>query len=1533
MSETSVNNFNAPAPLVALPLAEELSVPSSSPHASVVDDLSMGQPRFLRSIESFSGRFSFPPSDPSTTNNWTVGKWKEQLSLSPFKPTDEISLEAWVEENTRAVAAYAPSLGTFLSVLALVADPANAEHISALRVDTALRTLEDVTDRICASLFCLSRATTSVELSFFALPRSPSVMDAKCDLLKLVRTYTYMCRRHERPNFLTNPFLSDALLRSVPIVVEHRVHDYHSGLVDFVDTLKRCQEAESALRVRHGGSLPAPPAPLSFATKRAPSTACFGCGGDHWRVACPHREDRCPRCGKLGHVKSHCRMTFLKDSAGNTRVALTPRPSRVEAEFRLDRTRAQHLQATGNVVSALQKAEATKSATASARNAKRASEAGRTPRPKRPHSHDFEAGPPAPITLFIEEETDPLSNDDADPVCYTSSVPDELHLGRSLPQVDVVVNGKLHRVVLDSGTEVDIMSAHTAGSLHLLLDHSSPPVVVHGIGGAAPPMPLTNTTSLQMPHGPAIGVRFRVSNDRTPTLLSYQTLKRLNVHLDHVHDLLLTPSGTYSLCFATNTVSQTLEDASEIGHIEKTVKAITEPLDISPPLKEQFSCLLLRYSDTWANPKAGKCTTVTVDFKVSGKPKRFNPRPLSKPLLDEAHTQVKDLLKAGVIIEDPQSAWASPIVMVPKKAIDGVVRWRMAIDYRYVNRLLEDDNYPLPTILDLYSQLYGRKYFTCIDLNWGFWNVRLTEECQKYTAFVVPQMGIYLWKVLPFGMKTSPTEFQHAIEAALRPLIIEGFVKVYIDDILIATLTQSHHLQILERVLEQLRQCGLFINMKKCQFLRTSVLYLGSVISHNCIKPDPKKIQGLQAATPPTDVAQLRSFLGAAGYLRHFVPSFSDTAQPLNQLLKKNTPFLWDEAQQEAFDQIRHSVAVSTFLSLPDPARGFVIYTDASNVGVGAVLCQKTPNGGLDYIYFASRSLNETERRWGVGEREAFAIVWACETFERYIRGIPTVVYTDHKNLNWMGSSLKGKVLRWTIRLQEFTLSIRYIAGSDNCIADWLSRSAPADEILEDRMLAPLSFHVVEVSAPPLPTLVEIAEAARAESGPHVRDIVWQGDVPHWHRTGRLYVPEKHRSLVLWWFHASSLAGHMGVNRMVRRLQRHFSWPRLAEDARLYVQQCILCSCLRRGPQKRKGVPGALTSGRRLWDIVSLDFIGPLNFKDGHQHFLHVMIDHFSRFVVVGVESDSYPTCASVQAFFESRWLSYFGCPRSILTDRGSQYVGKGFSEYVVQELGIPLIHTSPYYPQGNGVNESSHRLLLHALRSRPTTSSNLVAFVRQAVMVYNATPHPALFNHTPYSAVYGKDMVLPALGAFTPDTSEAARGASQKDLEVRSLFKHLLSQLTFDAETPPISPPFVGDIVCYPFNKDERPNHPHSSGVPKWAASWSFPHRVISIHDRQARLRPLWLTDNFRDVPLAQIRRLPSRIPRALRDIIPAVIPADFPLVQQEEDVDPLSILPTEHPPAADPTYSPPSKRRKVTFQPSDEVLQDTRGGVDVLK
>jgi transposase InsO family protein len=1096
-------------------------------------------------------------------------------------------------------------------------------------------------------------------------------------------------------------------------------------------------------------------------------------------------------------------------------------------------------------------------------------------------------------------------------------------IGKAIPHVIqtlIEINGKPVCATLDGGSQVDIMSLTDATKLGVVRDITIPKRAVKGVSGTTKPAYVSLNASLQLPNGTPVATRFWLMEEDGPILLSPATTARLRVILDYERKVLRTSSGEYPVTFSSSIVPTIRPNDSEqlLTIVNKCVSNLTYDKSVINGLQQ----LLFEFSDTWCQPQSGRCTTLQVSLVVRGKPKRFNPRPLSQPLLKVAHKTVDDLLKDKLIYRVDNAKWASPIVMVPKKALDGQVKWRMCCDYRYVNRLLEDDNYPIPVIHDLYARLFDKRYFSCLDLNWGFWNVRLDPESQKYTAFAVPHKGVFAWVVLPFGLKTAPTEFQHAVEKALIEPISSGNVNVYIDDIIIATSTLDEQLSTLRQTLAALRAAGLYLNLPKCQFIREEVTYLGSRISFNKVAPNPERVTAIKRCRPPTDKTTLRSFLGMAGYLRHFIPRYSTITAPLTDLLAKNKAFDWTLPCSLAFDEIKEAIATSTFLNIPDISKPYEIHTDASEEALGAALSQNGTDGQPLYLYFASKRLNPTQQRWSTGEREMFAIVWACETFERYIKGVPTTVWTDHKNLNWMSDTTSGKTLRWAIRLQEFNLRIRWKPGKENAVADYLSRPV-GDDILEDTMLVPSCHFFVDADrVPKLPSVEEIADATRQENGPHTALIRWEKDVPYWHRSKRLYIPERFRPLILWWHHASPFGGHIGTNRLVRRLSRYYGWPRLPADAQRFVKSCLLCTCLRHFPMPH-GRESALDS-LTLFGLVSLDFIGPLKYPSNIFRYVLVAVDHYSRFMVAQV-LDHTPVSGDVREFFLGRWLPYFGVPRAVLTDRGSPFVSNETRELIVDVFESALLHSSPYYPQGNGINEASHAFLHHATRTHaasrdPTT---LAQAVNCAVLAYNASPHPSV-GDAPFYMVFGQDMVLPSQSTHTPTIPDRVRRFALYERQCARAFRRRLDdQRLFDGGTPEC--PFaVGDPVVHYLPDDERNLIPHVSGVPKWSPIWSLPHRVIKLSKNTATLRPLWTYGENRQIPLTRLRKLLPTIPLALRDIIPDVLQTPTISVLQEETSDPMADVPVSEPPPA-PHHRPrlPGSK-KITIQPTSLLTSD---------
>jgi transposase InsO family protein len=407
--------------------------------------------------------------------------------------------------------------------------------------------------------------------------------------------------------------------------------------------------------------------------------------------------------------------------------------------------------------------------------------------------------------------------------------------------------------------------------------------------------------------------------------------------------------------------------------------------------------------------------------------------PAKRAIINE---EVANLLRNG-LIEPSFSPWGSPVLLVQKK--DG--SQRMCIDYRKLNALTKKDAYPLPLIEDCLERLKDAKYMTVIDLADAYHHIPMNPESEAATAFVT-QDGLYQWKVMPFGATGCPGAFQRYVDQVLHGLIGD-ICTAYFDDIVIYTNgTFEEHLLDLERVLQRLRDHHLRAKLKKCHFGYESVLFVGHVVHNGTIKPDPTKVEAVQKAPTPRDVTALKSFLGLANYYRKFIDGFAKTALPLYKLTKKNEPWVWTGAQEAAFNDLKRGLLNAKCLFAPDFRRPFILQTDASNIGLGAVLTQAFPDGEHP-VAFISRQLKPPEANYSTTELEALAVVWAIKTFEHYLVDRHFIVVTDHHALQWLPTkkSLNKRLSRWAVYLSEFDFSVEYRKGVDNANADALSRN------------------------------------------------------------------------------------------------------------------------------------------------------------------------------------------------------------------------------------------------------------------------------------------------------------------------------------------------------------------------------------------------------------------------------------------------------------------------------------------------------------
>ena len=359
---------------------------------------------------------------------------------------------------------------------------------------------------------------------------------------------------------------------------------------------------------------------------------------------------------------------------------------------------------------------------------------------------------------------------------------------------------------------------------------------------------------------------------------------------------------------------------------------------------------------------------------------------------------------------------------------------------------------PLPRIEDLIAAVEGSRYFALFDLRGGFWHIPIHPEQKHLTAFRTHR-GLYQFRVMPFGLVNAPAAFQRWMECMFGDLRHIG-VLVYIDDILVHAKNEEEFVTLVLDVLERLHKHGACLKLSKCEIAHKQFDYLGHMFEDGVRRPQTKKVQKLQQIADPVDRKSLQSVLGMFNFYRLYIPNFADKAKPLTRLLSKNTPFVWDESCRNAVKQLASALSTAVLRVSPTGLR-FRLETDASDYAVGAVLYNLEEFESNDNplpIMFMSKTLNKTEQNWSTAEREAYAIVWALETADPFLRGRFVQVMCDHKNLVWMMSKKTGKIARWCSRLTEYDVQILYQKGEKNIVADFLSRYIEDDPFVKDTM-------------------------------------------------------------------------------------------------------------------------------------------------------------------------------------------------------------------------------------------------------------------------------------------------------------------------------------------------------------------------------------------------------------------------------------------------------------------------------------------------
>lgn len=709
---------------------------------------------------------------------------------------------------------------------------------------------------------------------------------------------------------------------------------------------------------------------------------------------------------------------------------------------------------------------------------------------------------------------------------------------------------------------------------------------------------------------------------------------------------------------------------------------------------------------------------------------------LSPRELEEVKEQLTNLLESG-FIQASKSPFGAPIIFVPKK--NG--KLRMCVDYRALNAITVKNRYPLPRIDELLDRLQGASVFTKLDLQSGYWQIRIKEEDVSKTAFRT-RYGHYEWKVLPFGLTNAPATFQALMNRVFHPYM-DQFVVVYLDDILVFSKTPEEHVRHLEAVLTVLEQNELYVGADKCAFGVPQVDFLGHVVSGAGVQPDGAKIQSVMVWPVPKTVREVRQFLGLTGYYRRFIQHYSGKALPLTELTKGNVSWQWGDAQQQAFEQLKHALATAPVLALPDPTLPYQVYTDASQFALGAVLLQDQGKGQQPVAYL-SRKLNEAERRYPIGDKEMLAIFYALQEWRCYLEGVQFTVNSDHLNHTWFATKreLSRRQAKWSLWMESYygPVDIKYKEGPKN-LSDPLSRRPDlaameaSTPICSDKILERIRDGYkddAQFSSPP-PTLR--------------RD----DDAGLWYFQERVAVPDDKnlRQAIIAELHDCPSAGHLGVTKTLQRVARRFYWPHMGRSVHTYVTACSKCQLNKPSHQVPLGTLQPLPVPADKFEMITMDFITDLPLVSSGFDAVFTVVDRLTKLTrFIPIRKDA--TAKDVAIVFRREWVKLFGIPKVIVSDRDPKFVSH-FWKALFSALGTELRFSTAFHPQTDGQSERANRTLEEYLRHFVNPrQDNWHEFLDLAEFAINDSVNPST-GYSAYYLAYGRHPTTP-LDLAMPD-------------------------------------------------------------------------------------------------------------------------------------------------------------------------------------
>lgn len=710
---------------------------------------------------------------------------------------------------------------------------------------------------------------------------------------------------------------------------------------------------------------------------------------------------------------------------------------------------------------------------------------------------------------------------------------------------------------------------------------------------------------------------------------------------------------------------------------------------------------------------------VRVEMKINVdniKPFNCPPRRLSYAEKQELQKILDDLLENGVI-RVSESEFASPIVLVRKKSGE----LRMCVDFRNLNKMTSKHNYPIPLIDDLLESLGNKTLFTKLDLKNGFFHVYMNEDSIKYTSFITP-LGQYEFLRMPFGLKNAPSIFQMFINKIFSDLVRQGKVTIYLDDIMIATDNITEHFEIFEEVMKRIVNNKLELRLDKCEFLRSSVKYLGYTIDGSGIRADDKGLEAIRNFPLPDKVHTMRSFLGLCSYFRRFIKDFSVIAKPLYDLTKKDRQFALGTDELQAFETLKCKLLESPVLALFDPSADTELHCDASALGFGAILVQKKNDGNWHPVFYFSKRSNEAESKFHSYELETLAIIYALRRFRVYLHGRPFKIITDCNSLTLTlnKKELNPRIARWALEMQNFDYVVEHRTGKRMQHVDALSRCQEI-MVIETNTFEE-NLVICQNRDPKIKRLKE--ELQNAEHKHYeMRNGVLYKKLDR--KSLLFYVPTAMESHVLYRYHDEM--GHVGINKVTELIEKSYWFPQLRAKVKNHIENCLKCITFSNKSGRKEGYLHNIPKPDRPFEMLHIDHYGPINGNDHRKH-LFVVVDACSKFVKL------YPTKTTatkevIKALRE--YFRYYSRPKYIVSDRGTSFTSGDFAKFM-DENDIQHILIATGSPQANGQVERINRNLgpMIAKLRDPLKNTTWDEILETTEFTLNNTVHRMINEH-----------------------------------------------------------------------------------------------------------------------------------------------------------------------------------------------------------